>query len=899
MLSWLVLCVFQWQQHVQYTIDANLDAESHTLSAIEQCVYCNHSPVAIETLYLHLYANAFKDEKTVFAEEARIMNIRGFASLHDSLRGFITIESVIDDRDSLDFHVEETILAVRLPTVLMPGDSVVLRIAYQLQIPWKFARLGYVGDHYEMAHWYPRVCVFDNNGWHLDTYHMIGEFYGEYGTYDVTIDVPGHYVVAATGERVDTSDIMFMNTLLVSGRKMKIQERRRVRFRAERVHDFAWVCDPDFLVSQSEVDGITIQVFYFENKKNSWHNAPTYAVDAVTRYNKWFMQYPYKILSVVSGYGYEGVEYPQLVIIDVAESGLVKFTRLFELVIAHEIAHQWFYGILGSNEIDEAWLDEGFASYAEVRYLEDKYGKDYSLLTVPFAPALPRTYLHRLVYYISQTNQIEKPVLTPAHEFIDMPFAYLNSAYSKPALFLMYLEGLVGRSQFNRIMKRYCQEYSFKHPTTQDFLHICEEETRRVLDSLFYQILNTTCYSDWAVKCVAGNRVEVVNTGSIRLPGDVLIETESGAQIVPLNIKQRVDTINVPESAGRVKKVTIDPHGYMLDANLWNNHYPRKLRIKPIAALPSFDHYTIIYMPYLWYSQYDGIKVGMYFAGDQFADLDFVKGEHQWLFGADYGFTSEKMYVTSRYQTPILFERGVRTRVHYEGTNVNDELRFHLGVSNSFGVPFARSPEWKLYSRVSYYRLFSYEQVDSIDWELGTVAAFENMLSYENAGWHAELGVFLGHQVLGSEWDYSKFTITMKKELHAGIPMNIRLFAGRIFGEAPLQQQLFLSGALRINFLADLIFSQNGYFSPQEHTHIEGDGNMLGYKQLHIKSDRLICINYELPSSFPLRLFFDAGYYDEYVADFGTRLVIGPFSFNVPFYTKTDEPWTLRWSIGF
>ncbi|KPK68310.1 hypothetical protein AMJ87_12115 [candidate division WOR_3 bacterium SM23_60] len=899
MMPVFILCLLQWQQQVHYTIEAYLDTEKHVLSAVEYCRYYNQSPCVLETLYLHIYANAFKAETAVFAQEAQVAGIREFTTLADSLRGGVTITSVTERDSSLTFHVRETILEVVLPSKLEPGDSVMFSIIYELLIPWKFSRLGYVGEHYEMAHWYPTFCVFDKSGWHRDPYHMIGEFYGEYGTYDITIDVPGDYVVAATGERIEVSDIAFIDALIRTGQKKLTGARRRVRFLARNVHDFAWVCDPDFLIEQERVGDVNIQIFYRAENKDAWRNARSYAVDAVTRYSQWYMPYPYKNMSIVNGYGYDGVEYPQLVILAIGETGLIRYTRLFELVIAHEVAHQWFYGILGSNEIDEAWLDEGFASYAELCYLEDKYGTDHSLITVPLVSPVSRTYLHELVYYVAQTNRIEQPILTPAYAFLDIPFSYTNSAYSKPVLFLRYLESFLGSAQFERIIQRYFQEYAFTHPTTQDFLTICEEETNRDLDSLFYRVLRTTDFSDWQVTAVTDNSVEVVNAGSLRLPTDVLIETEFGARVVPLSTERNVDTIILPASAGKVKRVTIDPYGNLIEANRWNNHYPRKFRMKPIFAFPSFDYYTILYAPFIWYSSFDGIQVGMYFFGDQFADVDFMKGRHQWFFGADYGSRCNKMYFALRYQTPVLFDYGVRTRVRIAGSNANDEMHFRAGIRNSFGIPFSRSPQWTVETYLAHSRMMSLEQVDTIDWQGGAVGTFGNTLGYDHAGWHAQLDVAVAHEVLASDWDFTRVTLTVEKEAYLGIPFRMRMFAGRIFGDAPIQEQLYLSGALRINFLADLFFSQAGSFSPQEHIHIKGHGNMRGYQTLHIKSKELFCINTEVPSRFPIRLFFDVGYYRTYAADFGARVVLGPVSLNVPFYTRTDEPWKLRWSIGF
>ncbi|KPJ72248.1 hypothetical protein AMJ52_06970 [candidate division TA06 bacterium DG_78] len=894
----ILIFLLQWQQRVAYNITGYLDTEEKSLRAVEYLTYFNNSPYPLETFYIHLYANAYRDTTTVYAQEIKKLHPfvnSDFLRSKESERGYIDINSVKYEGKLIEFKIDETIMTIFLSKPVVSGDSIVLEFDFYLKIPKQFSRLGYQNNHYEMTQWYPKVCVFDDDAWHREPYHALGEFYGEFGSFDVEIDLPGDYVVAATGERINEADREFMDAL-IDGRRIDMGERKTVRFIAENVHDFAWVCDPDFLVKKYEADSVMIWVYYLQQFDKNWEHAGAYAVDAVKRYDQWYGMYPYKNLSVVSGYhpSGEGMEYPNLIIVCIGED---RFTRFFEETIIHEIGHQWFYGALGSNEIDETWLDEGFTSYSEIRYFEDKYGEKNSLHKLSFLSPLSVRYYRTLLYYVTQTNELEKPILTPAYDFIDTPIAYISSAYAKPALFLFHLEGILGRAIFDKIIKRYVREYTFKHPRTEDFIRICEEESGQELQSLFHSFLYTTDFCDWAVQNVSGNRVEIENRGDFFMPVDIVITTESTEDTLRIDTQQKFHTIIVP-GATKIKRVIIDPYQYSFESNYWNNHYPRKLEFKPIIDVPSFDSYQIFYLPYLWYSTYDGITIGAYLLGTEFADIDFIKGRHQWTAGCIYGFKSKNFYPVFSYQTPIIFKRGMRTRLVLQGSNSSDEYNFGLGFTNNFGIPFSQSPEIALNTMLSFYKLNSYDLVDSIDWEFGRNIVSENHVGYQHHGWNIDICLSLAHKIIGSEWKYVKTTIEIKNDIETFIPVSLRIFAGRIFGSAPTQEQFFLSGALRISLLADLLFNQRGYFSPQEHLHVAGDGNMLGYQTMHIKSNEMYCLGIELPAKFPIRIFADIGYCREYVADFGAKVVLGPISFNFPFYTRTNEPWKLRWSIG-
>ncbi len=884
----MVLLIFflqYWQQKVDYKISCRLDDENHTLKITEVLTYYNNSPACLETLYFHLYANAYKDNNTTFAKEMKKMGSYEFLKAKKSERGWIDITSVKAGDRQLNFNIEETIMTVVLDEPLSPGDSVVLEICALLKIPKIFSRLGYKGRHYEIVQWYPKPCVFDEKGWHKQGYHAIGEFYGEFGNFDVSIELPEDYVVAGSGVVIDSS---------------KVENNRKVvRFFAENVHDFAFVCDPDLEIEKREIDGIEIEVYYIKKYRKKWKDAGDYAVEAVKRYNKWFGKYPYKKLSVVQGYFGGGMEYPNLVIIGGSED---KLTRQFELVIIHEIAHQWFYGILGSNEMDEAWLDEGFTSYAEARYFVDKYGVDNSFLKSSLLPEMPHNYINKLMYYITLTNGLEEPVLTKAYEFVDNPIGYQTAAYSKPAFFLRYLEAYLGVNIFDTILKRYFDEFKFRHPQSEDFILICEEVSGRDLKQFFNDFLHTTKYCDWHIKKLSRNSLVIENKGEFLLPTDLLVQTDNGAQV--LKIEQKTDTFHF-SGAKKIKKVIIDPYNYTPESDRHNNFYPKKFAIKPFFNWPSFDTYQVFALPYLWYDSDDGFTPGFYLGGAQFIDADLIKGKNQWTFGYIFGVKNKRHCYSLSYQTPIVFQKGYRSRIFVKGSNSNDEIKYETGFTNDIGIPLTPEPKIKIKTFLSYSNLKSFASVDSIDWTIAHYYLFQNQFMYKTNHWSLGINFCGTDRFFDTDWNFARLSFEFEKDSKLYIsPLYLRIFAGKVFGTAPNQERIFLSGALRHTFITDLFFGHKGYASPQEHIHIKQDGNMAGYQGYHIKTDGLLCMNMQFPEGFPLRIFGDLGYYYngdslkwEYAYDTGIKIVVGPLGLILPVYNHIDKFWPKNWSV--
>lgn len=278
-------------------------------------------------------------------------------------------------------------------------------------------------------------------GWHPDGYRAIGEFYGEYGNFLVRITLPADMTVGVTGELIGPpEEIARLNYLALVGanldslrargekgklkriikflkrRKEPAQEPKTLIFRAQKVHDFAWFADAKFILKRGKYEGITTNVLVLPQNEEKWKDVVEFVRDTLKYYGNWYGRYPYSQITVVNGSlaAGGGMEYPNVVIISVDPP---TWTRFLEEVVMHEVGHQWFYGVLGSNEMDEAWLDEGINSFSEIRYMEAKYGREGNLFSWPrklrFMPSIGDRYMHTFLYHLAASNRMERPTLTP------------------------------------------------------------------------------------------------------------------------------------------------------------------------------------------------------------------------------------------------------------------------------------------------------------------------------------------------------------------------------------------------------------------------------------------------------------------------------------------------------
>ncbi|HIG32450.1 MAG TPA: M1 family peptidase, partial [Flavobacteriales bacterium] len=386
-----------FQQEVNYTIDVELDDENHTLKGMEYIDYTNNSPNDLDFLWFHIWPNAYKDNSTaLFKQALELGDKKGYYSSEQE-RGFINGLNfkVNGEMIKWDYHPEHIdICKLLLNKPLKAGESIRISTPFFVKIPdAKFSRLGHVDQSYMITQWYPKPAVFDKDGWHEMPYLGMGEFYSEFGSFDVSITLPSNYTVGATGDLQNPEEISRLNklakitdTISNFGEDMSFPvsdlSTKTLRYIQKDVHDFGWFADKRYHVLKGEVKlphskgKVTLWTMFTNNEADLWKNSIEYMHDAVYYYSLWNGDYPYKQCTAVDGTisAGGGMEYPNVTVI--GESGNAK---ALEEVIMHEVGHNWFYGMLGSNERLHPWMDEGINSHNELRYMRRKY-PEYNML---------------------------------------------------------------------------------------------------------------------------------------------------------------------------------------------------------------------------------------------------------------------------------------------------------------------------------------------------------------------------------------------------------------------------------------------------------------------------------------------------------------------------------------
>lgn len=465
------------QRVTEYHISVKLDPDTGTLQGSETITWTHPGRKPVSDLYFHLYPNAFASKDTTFMKESGgelrgdKMPQNGFGSMTlTDLRttdGISLIQRVqFVQPDDGNIH-DRTLVKVHLPQPVNGGESVTLKLQFEVKLPKIFARMGVAGNFVMAGQWFPKLSVYEpagtrsvtREGWNLHQYHGTSEFYSDFGIYSVMIAVPSDYTVAATGFPVKTPKTL--------------ENQKIYQFYADDVHDFAWAASPDFVFAEEafsapEVPGVRIKLYLdplHEDLKERYFQA---AKAALSAFSKWYGPYPYSTLSIVvppkDGNGAGGMEYPTLITaFGAAEAS--PGTSL-ERTVIHEIGHQFFYGMLASNEFEEAWLDESFTSYAEDRLMEQEYGVTSNL---PIQASL---------------INIPEPLTLETWKYRSAD-SYTQNVYIRGKLILKDIERQVGLKTMDAIMSSYAQKHRFKHPTTKDFQKTVEKITKKSWQAYF------------------------------------------------------------------------------------------------------------------------------------------------------------------------------------------------------------------------------------------------------------------------------------------------------------------------------------------------------------------------------------------------------------------------------
>jgi hypothetical protein len=591
----------RWQQAIQYEMEVDMNVETHQFTGTQKVKYFNNSPDTLTNVYYHLYFNAFQPNSMMDVRSRTIMDADPRVSsrildLSESEIGYQRVNSLKQNGKTIQYQEVGTILEVTLDKPILPGKTAEFAMEFEGQVPVQIRRSGRdnaEGIDYSMAQWYPRMAEYDYQGWHANPY--IGrEFHGIWGDFDVKITIDKDYILGGTGYLQNPNEIGhgYQEEGVKPGKGKN--GKHTWHFKAPNVIDFMWAADPDFTHLRAQVpNGPELHFLYQPGEKTdeNWKQLPEYTIKAFEYANKTFGKYPYKQFSVIQG-GDGGMEYPMATLIT-GERSLPSLVG----VTVHEMFHSWYQGVLATNESLYEWMDEGFTSFGSSETMN---------VIMNQGQTNPQAGNYR--GYISLATSIyEEPMSTHADHY-HTNFAYGRAAYSKGATFLGQLRYIVGEEVFYKGMRRYFNEWKFKHPNDNDFIRVMEKESGLELDWYKEYFVYSTKTIDYGFKSVLESDgktfITLEKVGKMPMPVELTVEYIDGSSelyYIPLRIMrgakkfssdQNVITLSdwpwvfptytfeISRKASDIKSMTIDQDNGTADIDKSNNSFNSEKHLK-------------------------------------------------------------------------------------------------------------------------------------------------------------------------------------------------------------------------------------------------------------------------------------------------------------------------------
>ena len=597
------------QRVVHYEINAKYDAAKHIIDATEVLTYHNLTGQPLDHFPFHLYQNAFQpnatwvreakrdgsrdtaydkwEAKEYGSEEIKSIEVVGQGDLTSQLHYIAPDDGNKEDKTVIDLPVAKPIA---------PNAFVQFKIAFHEQMPETQARSGWKRDFLLGGQWFPKVGVWWQGAWNCHQYHATTEFFADFGVYDVKLTVPQNEVIGASGVEVSSVN--------------NPDNTKTVTYHGDDIHDFAWSVSPRYKVRESTYQSQSGPVkLTFLMQPAHWDQAERHERvirETLDRFEKWYGPYPYKTLTVIDpepDSAAEGMEYPTFI-----TGGTNWFmpdgVHLPELVLEHEFGHQYWYGMVATNEFEDAWMDEGINSYTEVKVLDSILGKDKDILNAAGVSMGERE--EQRLSYISVADR--DPMAENAWSYYNSN-SYGGVTYGKTASVLLTLEGIVGEDTMNKAMRAYFMKFRFTHPTKKDFLDTIQEVSGKDLKSYFDQAVYGSQVLDYSVLSVDSqpvnwyeenkdtnkdkkekkggkddtlyqSYVSVHRKGDFAMPIEIEIKFDNGEKIREHWDGQSRWTRFSYVKKAQVVSAEIDPdHTVQLDRNNFNNSY----RVEPSA----------------------------------------------------------------------------------------------------------------------------------------------------------------------------------------------------------------------------------------------------------------------------------------------------------------------------
>lgn len=899
-----------WQQKVDNEIYVKLLPDQKRIQGHQSIHYFNNSPDSLSEIYFHLYPNAYTDTSILFSE---VDNYLVPVPRSKEAYGWIQVDSVRMEMPGQSVRIDSvtrlhdgTILKLSFIPAILPGHQATIQLKFESKLrkySYNKGKGGYRGDQFEFCHWYPKVCVYDQNGWNAVPTHWLGEFYGEFGTFDVTINVPASYVVAATGELVNqeskieiasnqadsnillasTNDVPNFEDVYVPDRIQKSE----LTYHAENIHNFTWVCNPNFLKESDTWRNIKIDVCYRKKSREVWGNKVMADVKLILSWlTDFFGEFPYPKITVCEQIFCDGgMEYPMIVLVNPPTTNLVL----------HEIAHQYFYGAVANNEFTEGWLDEGIVTYQTLKFLEynkkstrplQTKNKTYRLLRKQFAEynVHENVYLNSLYnYYYSG---FEKPMSYPCYRLNNL-YLYTFHVYTKPTKFFELLEYTVGRETFDRMIQEYYREWKFKHVNAQRLQSVCERVSGMDLDWLFHQWLHTTNHVDYACSDMTSRKnaedkwettIEVSRLGAGMSPIEAEITTASGEK----HRKKWLGTEKIKKvtfvTSSKAKQVQLDPEDRILDINRLNNS---KFKMEPFIyhdfysmyQLPR-NAYSLFLWPRAWFNELDGVKLGLKVYGS-YLNRYYVTRNQFW-----YNLKSRTLDFNLGYSMPWeSIDNKLWRHLYIKNTEGRREINANINYNVTkkfngipeqvyrFGFLHLKATDRRYTSRT-----FSVDDknIDVQTWDAGKI----NQLYFDfskrsllKPALNHEISMEISRPELGSDYNY--FRITYENEFRSlryrkAWQLIVRNFAGAIFGseqELPVHRRFWIGEGNPVDRFNYYYLRSPGSLPGWLNYHFPGDGKLRGYANSLVQGaypltgKRMISSNIELVCPKPTSLF--------------------------------------------
>ena len=594
-----------------------LDDHDHILRGYEVVNYTNNSPDTLSELWFHLWPNAYSGPNSAMNRQKLEDEDASLNYAKQDQLGWIDSLDFYDSNTPLEFKIgwqNPDIAKIELVRPILPGEKRDFRIPFRVIIPDAiFSRCGHLDQAYHITQWYPKPAVYDTAGWHPMPNVDQGEYFSEFGTYDVHLRLPSNYVVGATGDLQTQTELAWLSQKDIETRGLtefnlddldippSSLETKTLHYHQENVHDFAWFADKRFHVLKDQVElpesgrKVTTWALFTNNQADMWLDAPGYLSDATRFYSLKVGEYPYNQVTAVDGLWASGtdMEYPTVTLIGDANDDVA-----LDQVIAHEVGHNWFYGILANNEREYAWLDEGLNTYIELLYMRSKY-PDLKLFEGGELGDYPRKLAKFLnLHDIPQdrVNEISARTVqrTGMSQPIDEHSEWLTSnnygamEYSKAGLVFDHLRAYVGEETMNRIMKTYFDTWKFKHPGPKDLRNIAEEVSGKNLSWLFDDLIKTTRQLDYAITGIERHHgdsaiLKIKNRGKIKAPfsiGSILNDSLVRVDWYPGTMKQKVRM-----ECDSCDRFVIDPRGNTAEYNRKNNQIRNRKSFRKLKPL--------------------------------------------------------------------------------------------------------------------------------------------------------------------------------------------------------------------------------------------------------------------------------------------------------------------------